>query len=141
MSPKPRIVAIDFGTRRVGVAVSDPLRLFAQPVGTFDPDEAVSKLVTIADRDGIETIIIGWPLTPHGTEGIAVRRVIPFANRLRKRFPEVDIIRRDERHSTQRAMETLVQAGVTKKGRAAKGRLDQAAAALILEEYLAELAS
>src|SRR5690606_39271046 len=76
--PQPRIAAVHYGTRRVGLAVTDPLRLFARPLGTFPPDEAVAQLVALHAREGLEAVVVGWPLTEAGEEGKATRRVAPF---------------------------------------------------------------
>lgn len=139
-SHAPRIVAVDPGSRRVGLALADPLRLFAQPWGTFPPDRALEALRRLHAEEGIAAIVLGWPLEPDGTEGPAVARVRPFYNRLRRTFPRVAIVPWDERGSSRRAAEVLRAAGVRKKERAAKGRLDRAAAAVILQEYLDERA-
>jgi len=136
--PRPRIVSVDYGTRRVGLAVADPLRLFAQPFGTFAPDEAVEALRALQRADGIATIVVGWPLTPEGTEGAATERVRPFFNRLRNAFPGVEVVRWDERFSSERAKEAIRAAGAGRKARRDKGRVDRAAAAVVLQEYLDE---
>ncbi len=120
------------------MALADPLAMFAQPHGTFAPDDAVAEVQRIHGDTGIEAIVIGWPLEPDGGEGVAVRRVVPFFNRLRKLFPDTEIIQWDERYSSSKAMDSLVEAGVPKGRRRDKGRLDRAAAAIILQEYLDE---
>lgn len=139
MEPLPRIAAVDYGTKRVGLAVTDPLRLFAQPLGAFPPDEAVAELRRLHERDSVATVVVGWPLTEAGEEGKATRRVEPFLGRLRKALPGVAIERQDERYTSQRAAEALAAAGVRKKARRAKGRLDTTAAVLILQEYLEDM--
>lgn len=136
--PRPRIVAVDYGTRRVGLAVADPLRLFAQPFGTFPPDQAVEALRALHRDEGIETVVVGWPLTPDGEEGAATRRVEPFFNRLRNALPGVEVVRWDERYSSARAKEAIRAAGAGRKARRDKGRVDRAAAAVVLQEYLDE---
>jgi len=132
---------VDYGTRRVGLAVTDPLRLFAQPLGTFSPGEAVERLKQLRDGDGLETVVLGWPLTEAGEEGPATRRVEPFFGRLRNALPGVAVVKHDERFTSRRAAEALVQAGVRKKARREKGRLDAVAATLILQDYLEEVGS
>lgn len=134
----PRLVGIDFGTKRVGVALSDPFRMFAQAEGTYAVEKAVDRLRELAAEPGFDTIVVGWPLTPEGHEGKATERVRPFVNRLRKLFPEADVVTWDERYSSDRAVEALVDAGVRPKDRRRKGRVDAAAAALILQEYIDE---
>lgn len=138
---QPRIVAVDYGTKRVGLAVADPLRLFAQPLGTYAPSDAVEQLRALHRTDGLETLVVGWPLTPEGEEGAAVERVRPYFNRLRNTFPDVDLVAWDERFSSARAKEAIRAAGAGRKARRDKGRVDRAAAAIILQEYLDETGS
>jgi putative Holliday junction resolvase len=136
---RPRIVAVDYGTKRVGLAVADPLRLFAQPFGTYPPDEAVDRLRTLHRDEGIETLVVGWPLMHDGEEGAATERVRPYFNRLRNAFPGVALVAWDERFSSARAKEAIRAAGAGRKARRDKGRVDRAAAAVILQEYLDEV--
>ena len=133
-----RIVGVDHGAKRVGLAVADPLRLFAQPVGTFGPAEAVERLQQIHAEEGIETVVVGWPLTPEGSEGAATRRVRPYVERLRRALPGVAVVTLDERDSSRRASEALAGAGVRNVTRRDRGRVDAAAAAVILQDYLDE---
>ncbi len=141
LSTLPRLVGVDYGTKRVGLAVADPLRLFAQPLDTCAPDVAVEALRALDRRDGIETLVVGWPLDLDGEEGPATDRVRPFVNRLRNAFPGVEIVTWDERFSSARAKEAIRTAGAGRKARRDRGRVDRAAAAVILQEYLDERAS
>ena len=135
----PRIVAVDYGTKRVGLAVADPLRLFAQPFGTFAPDQAVEALRALHHKEGIGVIVVGWPLTPDGEEGAATERVRPYFNRLRNAFPGVEVVAWDERYSSVQAKELIRAAGAGRKARRDKERVDRAAAAVVLQEYLESL--
>ena len=136
MEKTPRIVGIDYGTKRIGLAVSDPLSLFARPVETCSPD-AVLDAVTRLDQDlGIAAIVVGWPLLPDGDDSTALSMVQPFIDLLRRRFPGVPLIKWDERFSSERAKEALFEAGVSRKARRKKERINAAAAAVILQEYL-----
>lgn len=135
---RPRIVGVDYGTKRVGLAMADPLRLFAQPMETHPPDEAVTALRALHAREGIDTLVIGWPLTPDGEEGAATARVQPFLNRLRNALPGVHIVTWDERFSSARAKEAIRASGAGRKARRDRARVDRAAAAIILQEYLDE---
>ncbi len=139
MDKTPRIVGIDYGTKRVGVAVSDPLKLFAQPVQTCAPREVLDRLGIIEDQLGVEIIVVGWPLFLDGDESTATAMVQPFIDRLRRRFPEVEIVKWDERFSSERAKKALYEAGVSRKARRSKDRVNAAAAAVILQEYLDNL--
>lgn len=131
-----RIVGVDVGTKRVGLAKSDPLRLFAQTEGTYPPDEALSTLQVLAREEGIEVIVVGWPLTEAGKEGEATEMVDAFVEQIREVLSTVTIVRRDERHTSEMAKDLLRRAGVSQPGRYDKGRVDAAAAAVILQDYL-----
>jgi len=134
-----RIVAVDYGTKRVGVALADPLRTFAQPHGTFTQQKAVDELKRLHAEQGIETIVIGWPLTLDGDEGIATERVQQYINRLRNALPDgIRIVKRDERLTSEMAKDAIRRFGIRRSGHPKddKGRVDAAAAALILQDYL-----
>lgn len=133
-----RIVAVDYGARRVGLAMADPLELFAQPVGTVSPGEALVRLAALDAEHGIATLVVGWPLDDAGDDARAVARVGPFIGRARRAVPGAEIVRVDETESSRRAMRELVASGVRKKARGRKGALDAAAACVILEDYLRE---
>ena len=120
----------------MGIAIADPLRIFAQPYGTYSPDQSVDTLRALHSREGIDTIIIGWPLTLEGKEGEATQYVEPFYNRIKKVFKSIHVIKWDERFSSEVAKESIRAAGVRQKGRRDKARVDAAAAAVILQEYL-----
>lgn len=133
-----RAVGIDFGTKRVGLAVSDPLRLFAQPVGTFTPSEAVVQLNRLKSEFGIDVLVVGWPLQEDGTEGIAAERVQHFINRIVKKLPDASVVKWDERYSTERAREQLKTGSRPSLRKTGRGRIDTAVAGLLLQEYLDE---
>ncbi len=132
----PRLVAVDYGKKRVGLAVADPLRIFARPFGTFAPGEAVAALQRLHADEGIETLVVGWPLLPDGSEGEATTWVQAFIERLRAALPGVEIVRWDERYTSVRAKEAIRAAGARRKARRDKARVDAAAAAILLQEYL-----
>ena len=134
----PRIAAVDYGSRRVGLAVTDPLQLFAQPLDTLAPAASIERLAAYHAAEGLEAVVVGWPLTEDGDEAAAVARVRPYIGRLKKALPGVRVETQDERYSSRRAVEGLVRAGVGRKGRRDKGRIDAAAAAVILQDYLDE---
>lgn len=135
------MAGVDYGARRVGVALADPLRLTTRPVGTFTPGEALTALARLVEEEGVGVIVVGWPLTDDGAEGHAVARVRPFLGRLKRAAPGVEIVVQDERESSRRALRQLVEAGVSKKRRRQKGTLDAAAACVILQDWLDEQAA
>lgn len=133
-----RVVGIDYGEIRVGLAIADPLGLFAQPIGTFSPGDAIANLVTLHQTEGIRTIVIGWPLLPDGTEGGATESVDRFVRRVLKRVGSIDIIRWDERNTSEEARDRILSGPNPSMRKAGRGRVDTVAAGIILEEYLTE---
>jgi putative Holliday junction resolvase len=133
-----RVVGIDFGTKRVGLAVSDPLRLFAQPVGTFSPDDAVRQLTRLETEFGIDALVVGWPLEEDGEEGIAAERVQRYINRIVKKLPDARIVKWDERYSTERAKDQLKMGSRPSLRKTGRSRIDTAVAGILLQEYLDE---
>ena len=136
LESQSRIVGVDVGTKRVGVAVADPLRLFAQPHGTYAPDEALGVLRDLHDEQGIERVVVGWPLTKEGTAEDATEMVQSYVDRIRDTLGAVPVVREDERYTSEIAKDLLRRAGVSQPGRYDKGRVDAAAAAVILQGYL-----
>ena len=134
----PRVAGVDYGARRVGVALADPLRLVARPIGTFAPGAALAELARLVGEEGVGVIVVGWPLTDDGAEGRAVDRIRPFLGRLKKAAPGAEVVVQDERESSRRALADLVAAGVPRKRRRQKGTLDAAAACVILQDWLDE---
>jgi len=131
--PSPRrVVAVDYGTRSVGLALADPLRIFAQPYGAFSQEEAVRRLYMLHEREGLEVVVVGWPLLESGAEGRATERVQQYINRLRKVLPGVRLQKWDERFTSEEARDILAQ----RKQRTSKARVDALAAGIILQEYL-----
>ncbi len=131
-----RIVAIDYGTKRIGLAQSDLLHLFAQSVGTFSEPDLYKKLATIEKEDGIEKILLGNPTNGDGTPNRMTKVVAEFEARLQAKFPNLLIEKVSEFGSSKAAMQTLIESGIGKKERNSKGRLDKVAAALFLQHYL-----
>ena len=134
-----RVIGIDYGRKRVGLAMADPFRMFAQTIGTYSPDLALVELVRIYNESGIELIVMGWPLNLDGGENAVTQWVQEYIRRIEKKLPGVPVVKYDERYSSRRASSALVDAGIKKKARAKKGRLDAAAAAIILQDYLDEV--
>lgn len=136
MQQYARLIGVDVGTKRFGLAQTDLLKTIASPVGTFSTDEILPAIKEIAEKDKIEKIVVGWPLTPKGEEGQATIMVTKFIERLKKAFPGIDIVKIDERYTSNQAMDAMIEAGVPRKKRRQKERVDRIAAALILQKYL-----
>lgn len=135
--PEGRILGVDVGSKRVGLARTDPMRTFAIPIGTFSPEDSFREIERQVEEEGpIVGIVVGWPLTPEGKKTTSTDLVVQYINALKNKHKRVDIYRMDERYSSKEAMEILEGSGVPKKKRNQKGRLDQAAAALILQQFI-----
>ena len=132
LSGPARIVAVDFGTKRVGLALADPRAHFAQPWGTFTQEESVVRLRRLDQQQGIAVVVVGWPLTEDGEEGMATQRVQDYINRLQKVLKESRLLKWDERYTSVEARDRLRTVG----GPIPSGRIDTAAAGIILQDYL-----
>lgn len=136
MQEYSRLVGIDVGKKRIGIAQTDLLKTIASPVGTYPPDKVLNELQAILAQSPIDAFIVGWPLTTSGEEGAATNMVNNFIKKLSKKFPDIPIHKVDERYTSTRAMQAMIEAGVPKKKRREKERVDRIAAALILQQYL-----
>lgn len=131
-----RLIGIDVGKKRCGLAQTDLLQTIASPVGTFSPDEIIDKITHIVEESQVEGFVIGWPLMPNGKEGEATRMVQEFINRLKNLYPEIPVFKIDERYTSNQALDVMIEIGVPQKKRRKKERVDRIAAALILQAYL-----
>lgn len=138
MSDYGRIIGIDVGTKRTGLARTDLLRTSANPIGTFDSHEVFEELDKLVGNknERVVKIVVGWPLTPEGNEGDATKRVEKFIDKLDARYPDIKIEKIDERYTSKEAVQAMIDAGVPRKKRREKERIDQVAAAIILQKYL-----
>ena len=134
-----RNLGLDIGDRRIGVAISDPEQILASPLTTIlrdDDDNAISAIVEIVNKYGVQRIIIGFPYSLDGNIGRQANKVKDFVEKLSK-CTEVDIDLRDERLSTVAVDHLLIEAGINSRKR--RERRDAAAAAFILQGYLDSL--
>ncbi len=136
-----RTLGIDYGMKRVGVAVSDPMGIIAQGIDTLANDSTlIGKITDIVKKMLVGRIVVGKPLKLSGEAGTSAAEAAKFAERLRERmareFPEVEVVEWDERFTTTIAQKTQLELGVKKKERQKKGNLDRMASQLILQSYL-----
>lgn len=131
-----RVLSIDYGTKRVGIAISDPMRIIAQGVTTLGNDETlIEELSTLARQQEVSRIVIGMPYSDDGGKGAKAMEVERFIERLKTAI-DLPIDTWDESYSSVNAHRVFVQTGMKKKKRQEKKRVDEMAARLMLQEYL-----
>ena len=131
-----RILAIDYGTKRIGLAVTDPQRIIATALATISGNEIMKYLDTYLQKEKVETIIIGYPKTLAGTVSATAKLVQSFVSVLKKKFPAMPIELVDERFTSLIAQRSLIESGQRKKTRRDKSVLDKISAVIILQSYL-----
>ncbi|MCC6720596.1 MAG: Holliday junction resolvase RuvX [Bacteroidia bacterium] len=134
-----RILAIDYGTKRTGLAVTDSLKIIATSLTTVDTIKLLDFLSKYFAQESVETIVIGQPKTLKGEFSVNERNILPFIEKLKKKFPMMQIVRFDERFTSSIASKTLIDAGYKKKQRQDKKLLDSVAATIILQDYLTSI--
>lgn len=136
-----RVMGIDYGTTRVGVAISDPLRIIAQPVTMLENNtRLVAELMDIAETRNVKLVVIGMPYAPDGGKGAMAKAVDEFVNTLKSAL-QLPVVTWDESNSSTSAQQVFIEGGMKKKQRRAKGNIDIMAARLMLQEYLDSHAS
>ena len=132
----PRILAIDYGTKRVGLAVTDELKIIATSLGTVHAKDAIEYLKKYTTENTVETFVVGLPKRMDGSASQSEKYIQAFINGLRKNFPSIPVLRYDERFTSKIASQTLIDSGLKKKDRKNKELLDTVSAVLILQDYL-----
>lgn len=131
-----RIICIDYGGKRTGLAVTDPLQIIATSLATVDTKELIPYLKKYFLQEAVELILIGEPLNLDDTATHATPLVKAAIIRLQKEFPTIPIRTVDERFTSKMASRAMVEMGMKKKDRQKKGNIDQVAATIMLQEYL-----
>lgn len=131
-----RILALDYGKKRTGIAVSDPLKIIARGLETVDTKELIGYLKAYMKEEEVEKIIIGYPLNFDDTPTDATPLVDKFIGKYKNVFPELEIEKVDERMTSSMASKAMVEMGMKKKDRRKKEMIDTIAATIMLQEYL-----
>lgn len=131
-----RIIGIDYGSARVGVAQSDPLGIFASPLETVPAANIIDYLQKYASSGAIAKFVIGYPLNLDGSRASAAGDVDSFIERLTKAFPEIPVALEDERFTSVLAHRAMIDGGMKKSSRRDKASVDKISAAIILQAYL-----
>jgi putative Holliday junction resolvase len=131
-----RIIGIDYGTKRIGLAVTDPLQIFASPLDTVGPDEFYSFIVNFLKTDVIDAFVIGYPVQMNNQPSESVNQINPFIKKLKRTFPDKQIHLIDERFTSKMALQTMIDGGVRKNDRRDKSLVDKISASILLQSFL-----
>jgi len=131
-----RILAIDFGRKRTGIAVTDELQIIASGLTTVATHDLIPFLQKYVAEERVDVIIVGEPKQMDNTPSESEAYIIPFLNRLAKVFPNIPVERQDERFTSKMAFQTMIDSGLKKNQRKNKALVDEISATIILQAYL-----
>jgi putative holliday junction resolvase len=132
----PRILAIDYGTKRVGLAVTDPLKIIASALDTVHSKDIFVFLKTYLETEEVEDFVVGMPVNLDGEDTNNTPHVKGFVKNLKKTFPDIPVHLHDERFTSKMALQAMIAGGSSKKDRREKGNIDKISAAIILQSYM-----
>lgn len=131
-----RIIGIDYGKKRVGLAVTDPLKIFASPLKTVNTQEFDSFINEYLKSEMIDAFVVGYPVQMDNTPSESVKYIDPFISRLKRRFTGIPVHLIDERFTSHIALRSMIDGGLKKKARQNKMIVDMVSASIILQSYL-----
>ena len=131
-----RILGIDYGRKRTGLAVTDPLQIVAGNLATVPTHELLQFIKGYIAREQVERIVIGLPTQLNGQPSASMKYITPFVNRLHKELPDMPVVMYDERFTSTIAHQAMIDGGMKKSDRRDKSRVDAIAATIILNDYL-----
>lgn len=134
-----KIIAIDFGLKRTGIAITDELNIIASPLTTVDSKDLMHFLIALVKKEKIFTIVLGEPKTLQNKEAHITANVHLLKEALEKQFPLCKIVLIDERFTSKMAFQSMIDNGLKKKQRQDKGMVDQISATIILQSYLQQI--
>ncbi|MBO4487064.1 MAG: Holliday junction resolvase RuvX [Bacteroidaceae bacterium] len=131
-----RMLAIDYGRKRTGLAVTDPAQIIANGLTTVDTSKLWDYLTAYLDRETVDCVVVGMPFQMNGEPSDNQRNITPFLNRWRKHYPHIPIVEYDERFTSVMAHRTMLDAGLGKMARRNKALVDEISATIILQSYM-----
>ena len=132
----PRILAIDYGEKRTGIAVTDELQIIASGLTTVKTNELIKFLINYTNKEQVELFIVGQPKQMNNSDSESEKHILSFLKQLEKSLPKIPIKRIDERFTSKIAFQTMIDSGLKKKQRRNKGLVDEISATIILQSYL-----
>ncbi len=134
-----RIIAIDYGTKRTGLAVTDPLRIIANALETVETKQLEKYLADYFSKNDVDVIVLGKPSQMNGQPSETMRYIEPLAGRLRHAYPNKQVVLYDERFTSVMAHRTILESGIGKMARRDKALVDRISATIILQSYMDSL--
>ncbi|BAX80866.1 Holliday junction resolvase RuvX [Labilibaculum antarcticum] len=131
-----RIIAIDYGRKRVGLAVTDPLQIIANGLDTVAAKDVLTYLEKYFETEKVECIVVGYPKQMNNEDSESVKYLKPFLGKLKKKFSDMPIEMVDERFTSKIAFQTMIDGGLGKKARRDKAMIDKVSATIILQSYM-----
>jgi len=131
-----RILGIDYGNKRVGLAVTDPMQIFASPLNTISAHDIDNFIAEYMASEQVDAFVVGYPVQMNNEPSESVKYIDPFIRKLKKKFPGVPVHMVDERFTSQMAFRTMIDGGLKKKGRQNKSMIDMISASIILQSFL-----
>lgn len=132
-----RVMAFDYGTKRIGIAVTDPLQIIATGLDTLHPNKIIDFLKSYLQTEQVERFVVGEPKQMDNTPSQSAMHVKGFANLLKKTFPNIPVEMLDERFTSKMASAVIAQSGMGKKARQNKGLVDNISAIILLQSWMA----
>lgn len=131
-----RIIAIDYGSKRIGLAVTDPLQMIATGLRAIHSKDVIKFLKDYIKKEEVECFVVGEPKQMDNTPSESARLIEPFIKLLQKHFPNIPVKRMDERFTSKMAVQTMIFSGIKKKERQNKELIDEISATIILQSYM-----
>lgn len=132
----PRILAIDYGQKRTGIAVTDELQIIASGLTTVPSETALAFLKDYFEKENVMKVLIGEPKQMNGQPSESTPIIEAFVQKFKATFPEMPLLRVDERFTSKMAFQTMIDSGLSKKQRQNKGLIDEISATIMLRDYL-----
>jgi putative holliday junction resolvase len=132
-----RLLAIDYGIKRVGIAVTDPLKIIATPLTTIDTANIFSFLQTYLEQEAVDALVVGMPKHLNNTSSPMTTVVVRFIQALQETFPDKRIVAQDERYTSKIALASMIEGGFKRQDRRNKANVDKLSATIILQSFLA----
>ncbi|GAA0762195.1 Holliday junction resolvase RuvX [Psychroflexus lacisalsi] len=133
---KTKVLALDFGIKRTGLAISDEMKMIASGLKTVDSRVLMDELKSIIPSEAIDTLVVGEPKFTDGKPMQLEKNILFLIEDIQKLFPDINIVRMDERFTSKMAFQTMIDSGLKKKKRQNKGLVDEISATILLQNYL-----